>query len=272
VTATAGAFLAGMTTLLLLGGRRAPADVLRPPVRPSGGLRPAPGSRSALTSPVTAGVAVVAGALILGVPLLLLPTIGLVGWLVLTLLLRARGDRQADRRRTAVVDACEALLGELLAGRPPAAAVEGAAQVWSELTPAAGAAHLGADVPSCLRELSLLPGAVALGRVAGAWQLCSATGSGLAAALEEVLATVRADHEVALAVRSELASARATARLLAVLPVLVLVMGEGIGAEPWSFLLATTPGQLCLLAGALLAVTGVLWLERIADEAVGERR
>jgi tight adherence protein B len=183
--------------------------------------------------------------------------------------LRARRDRAAVRRRDRVVDSCEAMLGELHAGQPPSVALARAAVVWPELAPVAGTARLGGDVPAALRALAVRPGAGAVDRLAGAWQLCSVTGSGLAAALEQVLATVRAEHEVLLAVRSELASARATARLMAVLPVVVLVMAEGVGAGAWQFLLGTVAGHLVLLVGALLAVTGVLWLERIADEAQG---
>jgi tight adherence protein B len=224
------------------------------------------------TPPAVAVSLVVASALLLGVPVLLLPTGALVTWVLVTLAARSRGDAQAMARRAAVVDSCEAMLGELAAGQPPQRALARAADVWTELAPVAGAGALGADVADELRALAVRPGAGALERLAGAWQLCAATGSGLASALEQVLATLRAEHEVVLAVRSELAAARATARLLAVLPLVVLVMAQGIGGDPWHFLLATVPGQLCLGLGALLGVSGVTWLERIADEAQGEVR
>ena len=219
-----------------------------------------------------AGSVVAAIALLAGVQLLLLPTAALVTWAVAAAVVRARRDRQAVRRRGRVVDACEAMLGELEAGMPPSRALGAAATVWPELTPVAGAAQLGADVPHAMRTVAALPGAGALVRLAGAWQLCASTGSGLVAALDQVLATVRAEHEVVLAVRAELAAARATARLLAVLPLVVLVMAQGIGADPWDFLLATLPGQLCLGAGTVLAVSGVSWLDRIAADAQGEAR
>lgn len=224
------------------------------------------------TPPVVAVSLVATTASLLGAPVLLLPTGALLTWAGVTLIARSRRDAQAMTRRGAVVDACEAMLGELAAGQPPQRALARAADVWPELAPAAGAGDLGADVPDELRALAARPGARALERLAGAWQLCSATGTGLAAALDQVLATLRADHEVVLAVRSELAAARATARLLAVLPFVVLVMAHGIGGDPWRFLLATVPGQACLGLGTLLGVIGVTWLERIADEAHGEAR
>lgn len=228
--------------------------------------------------PVTRGAPVAIGGVVVGVaaatdvPVLLLPTLALAAWATAVLVGRSRREAQAVRRRERVVDACEAMLGELVAGQPPVLALERAAEGWDELAPVAAGARLGADVPTALRPLGRLPGAGAVERLAGAWQLCGATGSGLASALQQVLGSVRAEHEVTLAVRSELASARATARLLAVLPLLVLVMGQGIGADPWHFLLATVPGQLCLGGGVTLAVAGVMWLERIADDAQGERR
>jgi tight adherence protein B len=220
--------------------------------------------------PAAGVVAVTAGALMAGVHVLLLPTAAMVGWAVATAVVRARRDEQAARRRARVVDACEALLGELEAGMTPTRALGAAAAVWPELSPVAGAGRLGADVPTAMRTVAAAPGAGALVRLAGAWELCAATGSGLTGALGQVLGTVRAEHEVVLAVRAELAAARATARLFAVLPLVVLAMAQGIGADPWVFLLATVPGQLCLGAGTALAVCGVAWLDRIADEAQGE--
>lgn len=211
--------------------------------------------------------ALVLGAVAAGLPFLVVAAGTLAGGTTARLSARGRGERRAVRRRERVVDACEAMLGELQAGQSPSRAVERAAVVWPGLEPASRAARLGGDVPAALRNLAEVPGAAALHRLAGAWQVCGSTGSGLATAVDQVLAGVRAEHEVALLVRSELASARATARLLAVLPVLVLLMAQGIGARPWDFLFGTLPGQVILLLGTGLAVAGVLWLERIADEA-----
>jgi tight adherence protein B len=43
-----------------------------------------------------------------------------------------------------------------------------------------------------------------------------------------------------------------------------LVLGTGMGAHPVSFLLQTTAGRCCLVAGALLAGAGMVWVERLA--------
>ena len=65
-------------------------------------------------------------------------------------------------------------------------------------------------------------------------------------------------------VRSELSSARATARLVALLPLGTLVMSAGIGGSPWSFLTGHPVGLGCLAAGTALVFAGLAWIDRIA--------
>jgi tight adherence protein B len=108
-------------------------------------------------------------------------------------------------------------------------------------------------------------------RLAAAWEICLGTGAGLAFAVEQVLATARAEEATDRLVRAELASARATARLVAVLPLVVLVAAQGIGADPWGFLLSTTTGVVCLAGGVALALVGLGWIDRIAATAAAGR-
>lgn len=176
----------------------------------------------------------------------------------------ARTRREAEARSAKVLEACEAIAGDLAAGRPPGVALAQAAEVWPELAPAATAEALGADVPTTLHGIARLPGAQGLRIVAASWRVSAHAGAGLAVALTEVAGSLRADRSSRLVVASELASARATARMMAVLPVLVLFMGTGVGGDPWGFLLGTVPGLLCLAAGSALALLGVAWMERIA--------
>lgn len=200
--------------------------------------------------------------------LALAAVLGVAGTGVLRGVHRARQERDAHERRLRVVDYCEALLGELRAGQPLTRAVERSVEVWPEAEPVAAAARLDASVPAALRRLAHLPGASVVGRLAGAWEISAGTGSGLVLGVEQVLDTARADDAVARRVRAELSSARATARLVTALPLVVLVAAQGIGARPWHFLLDTAAGVGCLAAGVVLSLCGLRWIDHIAASAV----
>jgi tight adherence protein B len=179
--------------------------------------------------------------------------------------------RAAAARRLRVIDFCEALVGELQAGQPQLRALERSARAWPESGGVAAAAALGADIPEALRRVSRLPGATGVARLAAGWEICAETGGGLAFAAEQVLETARAESAGDRFVQAELASARATGRLMTVLPLVVLLAAQGIGARPWQFLLSTAPGVVCLGLGVTLALAGLWWIDRIAAGAVGER-
>jgi tight adherence protein B len=83
-------------------------------------------------------------------------------------------------------------------------------------------------------------------------------------ALESVAGALGERQRTRRLVASELASARSTARLMAVLPVFTLLMGAGAGGDPVNFLLGTTPGLVCLAAGGACELAGLAWIERIA--------
>ncbi|WP_439938017.1 type II secretion system F family protein [Nocardia sp. N13] len=178
--------------------------------------------------------------------------------------------REVAADQAAVLEVCDLLAADLAAGRPPDAALTAAGERWPPLVPAVEAARLGADVPDVLRRLSWeRRGAADLQWVAGAWQVAHHSGHGLAAALERTGDGLRARRRTRRLVDSELASARATARLVACLPLAVLVMGSGAGSDPWAFLLGTPVGWLCLVCGLGLIGLGLWWIERLADGAAG---
>lgn len=176
--------------------------------------------------------------------------------------------REVAADQAAVLEVCDLLAAELAAGRPPGAALAAASERWPPLLAAVEAVRLGADVPDALRLLaSERRGAADLWWVAGAWQVAQDSGHGLAAALERTSAGLRARRRTRRLVDSELASARATARLVACLPLAVLVMGSGAGSDPWTFLLTTLVGWICLAGGLGLIGLGLWWIERLADGA-----
>lgn len=170
--------------------------------------------------------------------------------------------------QAAVLEVCDVLAAELAAGRPPGAALSAASERWSPLVAAVEAVRLGADVPEALRRLAEeRRGAADLRWVAGAWQVAQHSGHGLASALARTAGGLRARRRTRRLVDSELASARATARLVACLPLAVLLMGSGAGSDPWSFLVATPIGWICLACGLGLDALGLWWIERLADRA-----
>ncbi len=144
--------------------------------------------------------------------------------------------------------------------------------MWPGLEPVLRSHDLGADVPDAWRAVSRQPGAHDALLVAAAWQVSHRSGVGLGEALGRVAAGLRASGATRRVVESELASARATARLLAALPVLALLVGGGAvpGSSPWAFLLGTPVGLACLGAGLGLGFAGLWWIEAIADDV--ERR
>lgn len=62
-----------------------------------------------------------------------------------------------------------------------------------------------------------------------------------------------------------MAGARATAAILAGLPVLGVLLGQLIGAQPLRFLLGGHAGGWLLVVGTMLVCGGLLWSDRITD-------
>jgi tight adherence protein B len=182
------------------------------------------------------------------------------------------GRRRARRRRRTrtggqVLEVCEVLAGELVAGRPPGVALERAASCWPSLRPAAAAFAVGGDVPQALRELAVaVDGAGDLRVVAAAWDVAHRTGQGLGDAVERVGETLRAAAATRRVVEAELGSARATARLVTGLPLLALALGSGAGGDPWVFLLTEPAGIACLAGGLAFGLAGLWWIEAIAAD------
>src|SRR4051794_25344223 len=242
-----------------------------PAARHGRSSRPTPRKRGAPRAPVLVAVAGGLGVLLLTQPAHRAVLVTVAGLALLggaRLVASARAARAADATRVLVVDYCEALLGELHAGQPVHRGLQRCVTVWPRSETVAVAAVLGADVSTALHRLADdVAGAESLHRLAAAWALCSGTGAGLASALERVLETARDQLSLDRLVQSELASARATARLVALLPVVVLSGAQGIGARPWQFVLSTTAGTVCLAGGFVLAFAGLAWIDRIATAA-----
>lgn len=110
---------------------------------------------------------------------------------------------------------------------------------------------------------------------AAAWEVCERTGAPLALVLGRLARVLRDDAHSRAAREIALAGPRATARVLATLPVLGVALGTAMGADPVAVLLATGPGRACAAAGGSLAVVGWWWtavLVRRAEAAPATSR
>ena len=171
-----------------------------------------------------------------------------------------------EQTRDQVLECCDLLAAELAAGQPAEAALGQAAEAWPAIAPVAQCQAYGGDVSAALRRAALEPGAEGMALVAAAWHLSHRTGHGLADALSRVAQALRDARATDRVVRGELASARATARLVAALPVVALAIGAGSGGDPLSFLIGTPIGLACLAGGLGLGLAGLAWIERLAFE------
>lgn len=123
------------------------------------------------------------------------------------------------------------------------------------------AADLRAGLPV---TLALADGPDRVARLArAAVRLADRTGAPLAELLERVEADARATDRGLAAAGAQAAGARATAWLLAALPLGGIALGYAIGVDPIAVLLHTPVGGGSALAAVALQIGGLLWAERL---------
>ncbi|GAB2527279.1 hypothetical protein GCM10027167_33780 [Nocardia heshunensis] len=180
---------------------------------------------------------------------------------------RARRDRSRVAEVTGLLAGLEAVIGELRIGaHPSAAAAVAAAETTGEVARAfavsAACSRLGGSGAEGLRR----PGSVVaeeLSRVAGAWLVAERHGLSLA----EPLAAARLDllgrRHFRDRTEAALAGARATALVLALLPLLGIGLGQLMGASPLHVLFVSAAGTVLLPLGVALTCAGLLWADAI---------
>jgi tight adherence protein B len=185
---------------------------------------------------------------------------------------RRRGDR-AMRESRSMESAIEVLVGELRIGAHPATAFAAAAEetagpVGASCRAVAARARLGADVAAGLRGVAKTSAlASQWERLAVCWQLATDHGLAMSALMHAAQRDIAERQRFSGQVRSAMAGARATATILAALPVLSVVMGQLVGARPLPFLLGGGLGGWLLVVGLSLICAGLLWADRITDRA-----
>jgi len=224
-------------------------------------------------APVVAACA--AGALVAAaVPV----TVALAGAMLAgTLLMRRRrhaARRRAEQESRTLETALDVLVGELRAGAHPVAAFHVAAEessgtVAGSLRAVAARAVLGADVAAGLRSAAAAAARPACWeRLSVYWQLAQTHGLTMAtlvrAAQRDIVERSRFDATVT----AGMAGARATAAVLAGLPLAGVALGELLGAHPVRFLVSSGAGGWLLLVGTSLVCCGLLWSDRITGQAL----
>jgi tight adherence protein B len=108
--------------------------------------------------------------------------------------------------------------------------------------------------------------------VVAAAELSTRVGAAPAAMLDGVAAALARDADAAAQRTAALAGPRATARLLGWLPVVGIVLGAALGADPLTVLLDGRGGTLLLVLGAGLTLAGRLWTRRYVGIAADAGR
>jgi tight adherence protein B len=98
--------------------------------------------------------------------------------------------------------------------------------------------------------------------------LSSRTGCSLAHVVAAVDEDLRARRRHRQDLRAATAAPRASAMLLAGLPLVGLAMGSGVGADPWGVLTTTATGQVLLVTGVALEFAGVAWSRRLVERVL----
>ncbi len=182
------------------------------------------------------------------------------------LLLRRLERRSThDRRRRAAIELVAAFAAELRAGQPVRQAFVRAQQSSPVglAVHAVAVADLGGDVPLALDDEARDAQLPVLRSLAALWRVAEGSGAGLAQAADR-LAVASTEAELARAeLSAQLAGPRATARVLAGLPLLGMLLGSGLGASPVSWLFGSVWGWLVLVVGLALEALGLWWIARL---------
>jgi tight adherence protein B len=165
------------------------------------------------------------------------------------------------------------LAAALRSGQQPPVALAGCLPVDApeslagDLQALAEACVSGGPVVDLLRAAAAHPGAEALGWLAAVWSVAEDAGAPMGEAVGRLAHSARAARARRGEAAAELAGPLASARLLAALPLLGLVLGVGLGAQPLDFLTGPGWGRAVLAAGVALDGAGLWWVGRLARAA-----
>ncbi|GJF08254.1 membrane protein [Mycolicibacterium cyprinidarum] len=200
-----------------------------------------------------------------------------LGLLAATLMARRRLGirRQAEIEEAfALQGALDVLVAELRVGAHPVAAIgvaarESRGRIAQSLSSVAARAVLGADVAAGLRaEAQRSTSPCHWERLAVCWDLAQTHGLAIATLMQVAQRDIVERARFRGRVDAGMAGARATAAILAGLPLLGVLLGQSIGADPLSFLFTGGAGGWLLVIGSGLTCCGLLWSDRITTKVL----
>jgi tight adherence protein B len=159
--------------------------------------------------------------------------------LVVRGLIRRRRERVDEGDLATGLDAVAGLAADLRAGAAPPPVLRSALAVLQRSSDAASA-------------------------VCAAWQVSEHTGAPLADVLDRVEAQLRTQNRIRRTAMAHTAGARATALLLAALPIGGIGLGYVLGVDPLHLLLRTPLGALCAALAAAFQLAGLAWSRRLS--------
>ena len=224
---------------------------------------------------VAVGVAALAGAL--AGPAALLATAAVLGTGFL-LGRRALSDRRRRAARIDIQAGLRMLARELRSGAEPATAARnagsatrgdgsvvlvGLAELARSDDRSSGVAPLGTEGIAGSLASGVDPAVQIAARLRSGWLLTRRHGVAFAP-LVDALSADLAEQISADGERSgEVAGPRMSGYVMALLPLLGLALGAGMGADPIHVLLSSALGNILLLLGVALTCAGLLWSDRI---------
>lgn len=106
-----------------------------------------------------------------------------------------------------------------------------------------------------------IPAAIAVCR------LSHSSGAPMADVLDSCASGITEAAEAASARSVALAGPQTSAQMLVWLPLIGVVLGSALGAEPLHFLFATTGGRCVFLLGLVCEIAGIVWVRRLTTRA-----
>lgn len=173
--------------------------------------------------------------------------------------------RTYGKRRSASIEFLGALSAELSVGQPLVSAFErAAASIPVVICPqSCSAARMGGDLAESLKRDAAREQLPALRALSALWSVSEESGASLAAAVARLAESQLASEEIRGTLQAELAGPKATAKVLAGLPVLGMLLGASLGGDPVGWLTGSIWGIAVLITGVGLEVLGVLWVNRM---------